>query len=105
MVLASKRIANIAQGRAGASRSTSRSASSPAERDLAAAFQGAARRGRGGRGEPATTSAACAAIADLAPVLDRFFVEVLVMDPDPRCVSNRLAPAPAIHRTLAERHG
>ena len=32
-----------------------------------------------------------ARIADLAGVLDRFFVDILVMDPDPAVRANRLA--------------
>ncbi len=40
-------------------------------------------------------------IADLAPVLDRFFVEVLVMDEDPNVRRNRLALLQAIHRSVS----
>jgi glycyl-tRNA synthetase beta subunit len=39
-------------------------------------------------------------LADLAPVLDRFFVEVLVMDPDPEVRAHRIAMLRAIGRTL-----
>ncbi len=39
--------------------------------------------------------------ADLAPVLDKFFVEVLVMDPDPEVRANRIALLQAIHRTIS----
>ncbi len=39
--------------------------------------------------------------ADLAPVLDKFFVEVLVMDPDPDVRANRIALLQAIHRTIS----
>jgi glycyl-tRNA synthetase beta chain len=72
----------------------------PAERDLYAAFQGL---------QSEVEEAAAAGdyerclrrIAGLAPVLDRFFVEVLVMDPDPRVRSNRIALLQAIHRTVS----
>ncbi|HXO43818.1 MAG TPA: DALR anticodon-binding domain-containing protein, partial [Thermoanaerobaculia bacterium] len=40
-------------------------------------------------------------IAELAPVLDRFFVEVLVMDPDERVRANRIALLQAILRTVS----
>ncbi len=39
--------------------------------------------------------------ADLAPVLDKFFVDVLVMDPDPAIRANRIALLQAIHRTVS----
>ena len=39
--------------------------------------------------------------ADLAPVLDKFFVDVLVMDPDPQVRANRIALLQAIHRTIS----
>ena len=39
-------------------------------------------------------------IAELAPVLDRFFVEVLVMDPDEELRRNRIALLQAILRTV-----
>lgn len=39
--------------------------------------------------------------ADLAPVLDRFFVDVLVMDPDLDVRANRIALLQAIHRTVS----
>lgn len=39
--------------------------------------------------------------ADLAPVLDKFFVDVLVMDPDPKVRANRIALLQAIHRTIS----
>jgi glycyl-tRNA synthetase beta chain len=39
--------------------------------------------------------------ADLAPVLDKFFVDVLVMDPDPEVRANRIALLQAIHRTIS----
>jgi glycyl-tRNA synthetase beta chain len=40
-------------------------------------------------------------IAELAPVLDRFFVEVLVMDENEQLKQNRLALLQAIHRTIS----
>ncbi len=39
--------------------------------------------------------------ADLAPVLDKFFVEVLVMDPDLAVRANRIALLQALHRTIS----
>ncbi len=39
--------------------------------------------------------------ADLAPVLDKFFVDVLVMDPDPQVRANRIALLQALHRTIS----
>ena len=39
--------------------------------------------------------------ADLAPVLDKFFVDVLVMDPDPDVRANRIALLQALHRTIS----
>ncbi|HVS00882.1 MAG TPA: DALR anticodon-binding domain-containing protein, partial [Thermoanaerobaculia bacterium] len=40
-------------------------------------------------------------IAGLAPVLDRFFVEVLVMAEDPKVRQNRIALLQAILRTIS----
>jgi glycyl-tRNA synthetase beta subunit len=34
-------------------------------------------------------------------VLDKFFVDVLVMDPDPNVRTNRIALLQAIHRTIS----
>jgi glycyl-tRNA synthetase beta chain len=45
---------------------------------------------------------ALAGIGEFASPLDRFFTEVLVMDPDPAVRSNRLALLQAIHHTLAK---
>ncbi|HEX2645171.1 MAG TPA: DALR anticodon-binding domain-containing protein, partial [Thermoanaerobaculia bacterium] len=71
----------------------------PAEKDLAAAFQGL-------RSEVEEAAAAgdyercLRRINDLAPVLDRFFVEVMVMAEDPQVRQNRIALLQAIHRSL-----
>jgi glycyl-tRNA synthetase beta chain len=45
---------------------------------------------------------ALAAIAQFAAPLDRFFTEVLVMDPDPAVRTHRLALLQAIHQTLTK---
>ena len=72
----------------------------PAEKELAAAFAGlradieeAAAAGDYERG--------LRRIADLAPVLDRFFVEVLVMAEDPNVRRNRIALLQAIGRAVS----
>ncbi|HYN20523.1 MAG TPA: glycine--tRNA ligase subunit beta, partial [Thermoanaerobaculia bacterium] len=99
VVLAAKRIANILKD-APEETFEELCMAHPAERDLYAAFQGL---------QSEVEEAAAAGdyerclrrIAGLAPVLDRFFVEVLVMDPDPRVRSNRLALLQAIHRTVS----
>ncbi len=71
----------------------------PAERELAAAFAGL-------RADVEEAAAArdyercLRRVAELAPVLDRFFVEVLVMDPDAAVRRNRIALLQAIGRTL-----
>jgi glycyl-tRNA synthetase beta chain len=99
VVLAAKRIVNILKD-APEERLDERLFTHGAERDLFTAFQGL-------RSEVEEAAAAgdyercLRRIADLAPVLDRFFVEVLVMDPDPRVRSNRIALLQAIHRTVS----
>ncbi|MFL6193565.1 MAG: glycine--tRNA ligase subunit beta [Thermoanaerobaculia bacterium] len=99
VVLAAKRIANIVKDAAEQPLDESLLVE-PAEKDLAAAFEGL-------RAEVEEAAAAgdyercLRRIADLAPVLDRFFVEVLVMDPDPRVRRNRIALLQAIHRTVS----
>lgn len=99
VVLAAKRIVNILKD-APDERLDEQLLAQPAERDLHAAFQGL-------RSEVEEAAAAgdyercLRRIADLAPVLDRFFVDVLVMDPDPRVKANRIALLQAIHRTVS----
>lgn len=99
VVLAAKRIVNILKD-APEAPLDEQLFTEPAERDLHAAFQGL-------RSEVEEAAAAgdyercLRRVADLAPVLDRFFVEVLVMDPDPGVRRNRMALLQAIHRTVS----
>ena len=99
VVLAAKRIVNILKD-APETPLDEQHFTEPAERDLHAAFQGL-------RSEVEEAAAAgdyercLRRVADLAPVLDRFFVEVLVMDPDPGVRRNRMALLQAIHRTVS----
>ena len=104
LALAAKRIANIVKDQpeqAHDAHGEHRPAQpvEPAERDLTAAFEGL-------RAEVEAAAAArdhergLRRLADLAPVLDRFFVEVLVMDPDPQVRANRIALLQAILRTM-----
>jgi glycyl-tRNA synthetase beta chain len=99
VVLAAKRIVNILKD-APEETLDEQFLKEPAEQELHAAFQGL-------RSEVEEAAAAgdyercLRRIADLAPVLDRFFVEVLVMDPDPRVRRNRIALLQAIHRTVS----
>ena len=99
VVLAAKRIANIVKDAAEAPLDEALLAE-PAEKELAAAFQGlrsdieeAAAAGDYERG--------LRRIAGLAPVLDRFFVEVMVMTEDPRVRRNRIALLQAIGRAVS----
>ncbi|MBV8200225.1 MAG: hypothetical protein JOZ15_06345, partial [Acidobacteria bacterium] len=71
-----------------------------AERDLAAAFAGLSAEVEAA-GAAGDYERALRRIALLAPVLDRFFVEVLVMDPDERVRANRIALLQAILRTVS----
>jgi glycyl-tRNA synthetase beta chain len=99
VVLAAKRIANIVKD-APEQPLDPGALTEAAERELAAAFAGL---------RAAVDEAAAAGdyegclrrISELAPVLDRFFVEVLVMDPDERLRANRIALLQAILRTLS----
>lgn len=99
VVLAAKRIVNILKD-APEEQLDEQFFTQPAERDLYAAFQGL-------RSEVEEAASAgdyercLRRIAALAPVLDRFFVDVLVMDPDPRVKANRIALLQAIHRTVS----
>jgi glycyl-tRNA synthetase beta chain len=73
----------------------------PAERDLHGAFQEL----RTDVEEAAAAheyERALRRVADLAQVLDRFFVEVLVMDEDRRLRRNRIALLQAILRVLSK---
>jgi glycyl-tRNA synthetase beta chain len=98
VVQAAKRIANIVKDAPAQPFDAARLVE-PAERDLAAAFAGM---------QAAAEAAAQAGdherslrrIADLAPVLDRFFVDVLVMDPDAAVRANRIGLLQAIQRTV-----
>lgn len=99
VVLAAKRIANIVKD-AQEQPFDESALVEPAEKDLAAAFQGL----------KADIEEAAAAgdyerclhrIADLAPVLDRFFVEVLVMAEDETVRRNRIALLQAIGRAVS----
>src|SRR3954449_2602037 len=99
VVLAAKRIANIVKDAAEAPLDESL-LEEPAERELAEAFAGLS----------SDIEEAAAAggyerclrrIADLAPVLDCFFVEVLVMAEDPQVRRNRIALLQAIGRAVS----
>ena len=100
VVLAAKRIANITKD---ASQDASEPAEAllaePAEKELWSAFQGL-------RAEVVEAAAAqdyercLRRIANLGPVLDKFFVEVLVMAEDPQVRQNRIALLQAIGRTV-----
>jgi glycyl-tRNA synthetase beta chain len=98
VVLAAKRIANITKDAPDHELDES-ALVEPAEKDLAAAFEGL-------RSEVEEAAAAgdyercLRRINDLAPVLDRFFVEVLVMAEDPNIRRNRIALLQAIHRSI-----
>ena len=99
VVLAAKRIANIVADHEEYELDPEALAE-PAERDLHAAWKEL-------RGEIDEAAAAgdyrrgLERIADFAEVLDRFFVEVLVMDEDRRLRRNRIALLQAIHRTIS----
>lgn len=98
VVLAAKRIANITKDAAENDLDES-ALVEPAEKNLAAAFQGlraeVEEAASGGDYERCLRR-----INDLAPVLDRFFVEVLVMAEDPKVRQNRIALLQAIQRSV-----
>lgn len=99
VVLAAKRIANIVKDAQEQPLDES-ALVEPAEKDLAAAFQGL----RTDIEEAAATGdyeRCLRRIADLAPVLDRFFVEVLVMAEDETVRRNRIALLQAIGRAVS----
>ena len=99
VVLAAKRIANIVKDAAEQPIDESLFVE-PAEKDLAAAFEGL-------RAEVEEAASAgdyercLRLIAGLAPVLDRFFVEVLVMAEDENVRRNRISLLQAIGRTAS----
>jgi glycyl-tRNA synthetase beta chain len=99
VVLAAKRIANIVKDAPEAPFDES-ALVEPAEKDLATAFAGLR----------ADLEAAAAAgdyerglrrVADLAPVLDRFFVDVMVMAEDEKVRRNRIALLQAIGKAVS----
>jgi glycyl-tRNA synthetase beta chain len=99
VVLAAKRIANIVKDAAEAPLDESL-LQEPAERELAEAF--AALRSDIEEAAASGDYERCLRrIADLAPVLDRFFVEVLVMAEDPQVRRNRIALLQAIGRAVS----
>jgi glycyl-tRNA synthetase beta chain len=102
VVLAAKRIANIVKDVPDQPLDAERllELAEPAERDLAGAFAGL-RAEVEAAAEAGDYERALRRIAELAPVLDRFFVEVLVMDPDERVRANRIALLQAILRTVS----
>ena len=99
VVLAAKRIANIVKDASEAPLAEA-ALVEPAEKELAEAFAGL-------RADLEEAAAAgdhercLRRIADLAPVLDRFFVEVLVMAEDPQVRRNRIALLQAIGRAVS----
>jgi glycyl-tRNA synthetase beta chain len=97
VVLAAKRIANIVKD-AAEQPVDSFLFAEPAEKDLAEAFL------RANLDEAAASDdyeLCLRRIADLAPVLDRFFVEVLVMAEDEKVRANRIALLQAIGRAIS----
>jgi glycyl-tRNA synthetase beta chain len=99
VVLAAKRIANIVKDAPEAPFDES-ALVEPAEKDLATAFTGlrsdleaAAAAGDYERG--------LRRVADLAPVLDRFFVDVMVMAEDEKVRRNRIALLQAIGKAVS----
>jgi glycyl-tRNA synthetase beta chain len=99
VVLAAKRIANIVKD-APEQELAIDLLQEEAERDL---FQAAeSHREVVERAEDKGDYASCLRqIADLAPVLDRFFVEVLVMDENPQIRQNRIALLQSIQRMIS----
>lgn len=89
VVLAAKRIANIVRGAEVPSWAAERLAPG-VEAELGAACR-ALREGLDGDLAAGEYGRSLTRIAELADLLERFFVEVLVMDPDPAVRANRLA--------------
>jgi len=75
--------------------------SMPAERALAAALEQSRERVSTALAEKEDYLAAYAALAELRPVVDRFFDEVMVMDPDAAQRDNRLALLRSLHELFA----
>ncbi len=98
VVQAAKRIANIVKDAPPQPFDAARLVE-PAERDLAAAFA-AMQAAAEAAAEAGDHERSLRRIADLAPVLDRFFVDVLVMDPDAAVRANRIGLLQAIQRTV-----
>jgi glycyl-tRNA synthetase beta chain len=72
-----------------------------AERDLLAALERSRERVGAALSEKEDYASAYAVLAELRDVLDRFFIEVLVMDPDPVLRDNRLALLRSLHELFA----
>jgi len=100
VVLAARRIANIIKDQAESSLEEG-SLELAAERDLVAAGGAFASTVEAAIGSDDYASG-FAAVARLAPALERFFAEVLVMDPDEAKRSSRLAILQGIHRTILQ---
>jgi len=75
--------------------------SMPAEKALAAALEQSRERVSTALAEKEDYLAAYAALAELRPVVDRFFDEVMVMDPDAAQRDNRLALLRSLHELFA----
>jgi len=73
----------------------------PSEKALAAALEQSRARVSAALAEKEDYLAAYAALAELRPVVDRFFDEVMVMDPDAAQRDNRLALLRALHELFA----
>jgi glycyl-tRNA synthetase beta chain len=73
----------------------------PGEKSLADALDRSRDRVSTALAEKEDYLAAYAALAELRPVVDRFFDEVMVMDPDPAQRDNRLALLRALHELFA----
>ncbi len=71
------------------------------EQSLAAALDESRSRVSGALDENEDYLAAYAALAELRPVVDRFFDEVMVMDPDPQLRDNRLALLRSLHELFS----
>ncbi|MEO5339012.1 MAG: glycine--tRNA ligase subunit beta [Magnetococcus sp. MYC-9] len=105
LVAANRRIANILEksaGRAALQAALQESLLTlPAERDLYQALQGCAGR-VAERVAQRDYAAALHPLAALREVIDRFFEEVLVMDPDPAVCQNRLALLALVRQTFRQ---
>jgi glycyl-tRNA synthetase beta chain len=73
----------------------------PSEQALAAALEESRSRVSGALAEKEDYLAAYAALAELRPVVDRFFDDVMVMDPDPQLRDNRLALLRSLHELFS----